>query len=439
MKFSKIFVSLAVVVSVLFMISCSDDDGGSTEPTPTPPTILKVMVKSSTDSSAVENSNVVIYDAETKDAVIRALTNDDGAVHFELLEDDYYVELAAQNYDPSPAENVTPIPFFVMEEDTTEVVYYLNSNPVANSSFVRGIVEPSINNVLIQAVASSGTDKYATVSGPDGFFILYNLPDDNYTYEALKSGFKLDTVLVTNVVSTEAIYDSLTVQISQYAGSTLSGAVSFLATTDTLDVDIVLRDPITMAVIPGMLTRELTGNYDLTSIPDGDFVAWASFENDGYVIDPDWIFKNPDGLNLSFPTDDGITLDFSVTGSIKMFSPTNPMDSIYAFVADSLVPTFSWEAYPSTKEYIIEVRDLSGNVLWGGFQADGTVNHGYIDDSETSIIYDFDGTATQALVPGEIYQWKLWADKGTAVDSGVEQLISTTEDLRGIFTVPEAK
>jgi len=40
-------------------------------------------------------------------------------------------------------------------------------------------------------------------------------------------------------------------------------------------------------------------------------------------------------------------------------------------------------------------------------------------------------------VSGEIYQWKLWADKGTQRDSFVEQLISSSEDLRGLFQVPE--
>ena len=42
-----------------------------------------------------------------------------------------------------------------------------------------------------------------------------------------------------------------------------------------------------------------------------------------------------------------------------------------------------------------------------------------------------------ALKPGEIYQWKLWADKGTQENSFVENLISSSEDLRGIFQVPE--
>ena len=239
----------------------------------------------------------------------------------------------------------------------------------------------------------------------------------------------------TIFVNTPDIND-IQIRVSDYVGSTLTGSITFLATTDTLDVDVVLRDPETGAVIPGLTANEDGGNYTLSGIPDGDYIAWASFENDGYVLDPDWVFKNPDGLNMSFISAIDTTLNFSVTGSVKMIFPTNPSDSIYAFMADSIVPMFKWEPYSSTGEYIIEVRDLSGNRIWGGFEADGTVNHAFLDVD--SVEFDFDGSATEALVPGEIYQWKVWADKGSPPqDSFVQQLISTTEDLRGIFQVPE--
>ena len=55
-----------------------------------------------------------------------------------------------------------------------------------------------------------------------------------------------------------------------------------------------------------------------------------------------------------------------------------------------------------------------------------------------STIYNFDGQANlPALVPGEVYQWRVWADKGPQVDSFVEELISSSEDLRGVFQMPE--
>jgi hypothetical protein len=432
-KLFQVLITVFISALLLNTIGCSDDDN-PTSPPPPIQTALKIVVKSSSDSSLIQNSNVVIFQAETKEAYLRDISDTDGNAYFDCEEGNYYVELAAQGFDPSPATNVTPIPFYVMEHDTTTKTYYLDSNVVANSGYIKGFVEPAVNNCLIQAVTAGGTEKYATVSGPDGFFILYNIPFNTYTIEALKAGYQMDAV-VNSTIPQATIYDSVTVNISPYAGSALSGSVSFLATTDTLDVDIVLRDPITMAVIPGMITRELTGNYSLDSIPDGDFIACASFEYDGYVIYPDWIFKNPDGLDLSFPTDNNTTLNFSLTGSINMISPTNPADSIYAFEADSLIPTFSWGPYASTKEWIIEVRDLNGNVIWGGFDASGVVQHQQISKDTYSVEYNFDGSASANLVPGNIYQWKIYADDDTALN--VQTLISASEDLRGVFTVPE--
>ena len=125
-------VLLTVLIGALLFntIGCSDDDGPAAPPPPPPdPTVLTIVVKSSLDSSLIENSNVVIFQAETKEAYLRDLTDASGNAYFECEEGNYYVELSAQGFDPSPPENVTPIPFFVTEEDTTEQVFYLNESP----------------------------------------------------------------------------------------------------------------------------------------------------------------------------------------------------------------------------------------------------------------------------------------------------------------------
>ena len=102
------------------------------------------------------------------------------------------------------------------------------------------------------------------------------------------------------------------------------------------------------------------------------------------------------------------------------------------------VPTFTWSAYPSAKEYFIEVRDIDGELLWGGFDASGAANHGFIGAGVTSVQYNFDGsTNVSTLDPSKIYRWQVWADLGTKSESFVEQLISSSEDLRGVFRVPE--
>jgi hypothetical protein len=303
--------------------------------------------------------------------------------------------------------------------------------------WVQGYIEPGMDNFLVLAEAKTSQAKYATVSGPDGFFVIHNLPYDDYTLDALKSGYRMDAS-VDGFVGAQAQVDSVRIAVSPYAGSTLSGSVTFLASENSV-VDITLLDPETRSVVPGLtvMSAESGLTYRIDAIPDGQYLAWASLRNDGYVVDPDWIFKNPGGLDVSFLTAGSLELNFSVTDAIPLVSPTNPADSTYAVMASSPVPTFRWEAYPSAKEYFIEVKDLAGNTLWGGFNADGTVNHDFIAAGAVSVAYNFDNKAgVPALVPGEIYQWRIWADKGTMADSFVEQLISASEDLVGLFQVP---
>ena len=430
-----------VYVLILGMISglyfgCSDDDKSPTEPTPD--TILKVTVQDKADTTSVSNSNVVVYEAETGQAVMRDLTDNEGSCYFKLDEGNYYLEVTAQGYDPSPAPNVTPVPFFVSPQDTTEQFRMLYSNGLTEIGFIEGNVIPSVNNVLIVAENTADQSRRSGVTGPDGYFIIYNLPYSTYNIESFKAAYK-QSAAVSSTISAGTSSDSVIVSIEKYAGSSISGSTSFIAGAVAKPTDIVLRDVKTLDAIPGLsVDTDVLNDYSLDSIPDGDFIVWASLKNDDNVIDPDWLFKNPGALELTFPADSGTELNFTLTGAIVQTYPTNPADSIYAFMADSIVPTFTWtktSSYSSVKQWIIEVRDINGNRIWGGFEPDGTINHTFLGSAVTSVEFDFDNSASSALLPGEIYQWSIWADDDTA--PGVQTLLSSSEDLRGLFQVPE--
>jgi hypothetical protein len=175
-------------------------------------------------------------------------------------------------------------------------------------------------------------------------------------------------------------------------------------------------------------------NYVINNIPAGEYIAWASYKNDGYVMDPDWIFKNPGALFVSFGGDSSKVRDFSVTDAITIVSPTNPSNEIIPALADSLVPTFYWNAYPSTKEYIIEVRDINGNLIWGGFKANGEIRHAQIPKEWNSVQFNFDSSALSPLNSGQVYQWRIYSDDDATAD--VQTLLSASEDLMGLFITP---
>jgi len=426
MKTNKLIKIAAILLSLILMFNCSDDSSSAKSGDD-----FKLRALSSADSSIISNANVVLYNADNNEAVGRNSTDSKGVCSFDINEGNYYVRISAQGFKASPPQNNTPIPFTVTNEEQLDLDFYLNPQESPQPGQISGFVNPVVNNVLI--IAGQNATDYTTVTGPDGYFVLYNLPYGSYNLQAFKEGFEADTVIQYELNSANP-NASVTIDIKQTNGAVLKGKVTFLA-SENYFVDISLVNPATFSAIPGLSTFSDTGSldYQIDNIPSGTFQAWASFKNDGYVMDPDWIYRNPAVLTVHFTENDSIDLNFSVTNSVTILGPTNPVDSIYAIVADSSLPTFSWLPYSSAKEYIIEVRKLNGDIIWGGYNMDGSVNHPQLDQHTENTVFNFDGSAIEALIPGEIYQWKVYADNGR--DPGVQTLISSSEDQLGIFTI----
>jgi hypothetical protein len=273
---------------------------------------------------------------------------------------------------------------------------------------------------------------YQTYSGPDGYFVFFNLSYGNYKINALKASYSSDSMYNANI-SGNTLSNTINIDINQKTGSVLKGSVTFLAVSNGI-VDVSILDKQTMATVNGLTTIiDSSRNYQIKNIPQGNYIAWASYKNDGYVMDPDWIFKNPGALEINFASDSNASLNFSVTNAIQIISPTNNPDTILPFLVDSLNPVFSWNAYPQAKEYIVEVKDLNGSIIWGGFDENGIIKHAKISKETTSVKFNFDGTAKSLLKHGEVYQWKVYADDN-ALDN-VQTLLSSSEDLMGLFKV----
>ncbi len=428
-KFVK-YIIVSYLISLIGFVSCTEDNPVE----PVPPSNVEIIVRSVNDSSSIANANVVLYNANTGESVSRVFSGSNGVAKFEdLSSGNYYVRISAQGFNEVPQGNVSPVPFSVSSGQTHTQTYYLD---ILQGTFgkIDGTVIPNLPGFLIVTSLTTSSSEYHTYSGPDGYFVLFNIPYGTYQVNAIKSGYQsADQPQVT--LSSASSSATLQINVNQITGSTLTGMVTFLAVENGI-VDVSLLDEESLSVVNGLTTMiDTSKNYSISNIPPGNYVAWASYENDEYVMDPDWIFKNPGALDISFATDTSKMLDFSVTGAITILSPTNPPDSIIPALADSVVPTFSWDAYPQTKEYIIEVRDINGNLIWGGFTETGEIRHAQIPKEWSSAEFNFDGSASSQLQPGNIYQWRLYADDDAT--SGVQTLLSSSEDLLGLFRVPD--
>ncbi|MEN8245931.1 MAG: carboxypeptidase-like regulatory domain-containing protein [Thermodesulfobacteriota bacterium] len=428
--------SVILFFFTIVMISCGGGGGGGSDVPPMG--TLLVTVDAASDASAVENASVSVYDDKNL-VVINATTDVDGEFEYPLSPGSYYVKVAAQGYNPVPLKNQAAIPFEIIDDQTTTESVMLDAHPNAgNTGQVSGMVmtpAPDSNGVadVLVVAEDSAQDLFAScVSGLDGDFVLYNVEPGTYTLSAYRSGYRqLSDPVVVDVLA-EGIDEENDIEIVTHGNADLSGQITFLAITNGI-VDITLIHPDTGDTIPGLSTfNDANLTYLLESIPPGTYIAWASFRNDGYVMDPDWIFKS--GLPVIIFDENSLDqeLDFSVTGAVTITDPTNEASLVVPEIIHTDTPTFSWNPYPSTKEYIVEVYDSQGNTIWGGYDDTGVVQHPQIDFHKTSEVFNFDGSATSLLQDGETYRWKIYADNDDAAN--VQTLISSSEDQMGLFT-----
>jgi len=415
------------VLGFIFIIGCSDD---TVEPEP--PTIIQIIAKSNSDSTNIVGANVVLYNANSGESVSRTFSGNNGVAEFQNVNaGDYFVRISAQGFNELPQGSVSPIPFSSLSGQTVSQTYYM-SRLQGTFGKIDGTVNPKLSGFLIVAKSSGMNSEYHTYSGPDGYFVLFNVPYESYQVDAIKSGYQ--SVSQPQVaLSSGSSSATVQININPITGSKLTGKVTFLAADNGI-VDISLLDKISHTVVNGLTTEiDTSRNYVINNIPAGEYIAWASYENDGYVMDPDWIFKNPGALNVSFSSDTTKQRNFSVTDAISIISPTNPPGEIIPSVVDSLIPTFHWNAYPQTKEYIIEVRDINGNLIWGGFNANGEIRHTQIPKEWNSVKFNFDGSAISPLISGNVYQWRIYADDDATAN--IQTLLSSSEDLMGLFQI----
>jgi hypothetical protein len=424
----------------IVIISCGGGSGGGSGSDHIPMGTLLVTVDAASDDSAVPDASVLVYNDKNLIA-INGTTDLDGEFEYPLSPGSYYVKVTAQGFNPVPLTNQAAIPFEIIDGQTTMESIILDAHPNAgNTGQVSGIVmipAPDLNGVseVLVIAEDSVQELFAScVSGPDGDFVLFNVEPGSYTLSTYHSGYRQISDPVPVDVIVEGIHEENDIEIFTHANADLSGQVTFLAITNGI-VDITLIHPGTRDTIPGLSTLNNTNNtYLLESIPPGTYIAWASFRNDDYVMDPNWIFKEglPE-ITFDVNTPDQI-LDFSVTGAVTITDPTNEASLVVPEIIHELTPTFTWEKYPSAQEYIVEVFDSQGNTIWGGFDDAGVVQHAQITAAQTSVEFDFDGSARAALQDGETYRWKIYADKDDVLNVQEDTLISSSEDLMGLFT-----
>jgi hypothetical protein len=383
--------------------------------------------------SPLANARIIVFDANTNaPAGITLITGSDGKYSTDLLPGNYYVKIYRQGYENIPAREVSALPFSIVISQTQDNSYRMFKSTVTNGGFISGKIVAGGNAVAgVLVVATNGANGFSSVSDKEGKYVICNVPAAAYTVKGWIAGYNSSEVSAT--VTADAESANTDVALTQGASGQVNGQISFLA-TGNVEIDVALTHPATRETIPGLSKTTTGGNYTISNVPDGRYLARATYANDTKVMDPDWIIKNGE----PFVTVAGapIIRNFSVTGAVELASTTN-ISSTTEPVTTSATPTFSWLAYSSTDDYIIEVMNANGKVIWGGFSNNYTTKNIIIAKSQTSIQFNSDNKATEALQPGQVYRWRVYASKNDIRELTGWKLISVSEDQRGLIKIAQ--
>lgn len=422
--------TILILGSLLFTIGCKKE-----EPVPATSGTLTGTIIDAISGSALADVLVVVFDANTNSPTGATVSSGaDGVYSVELDPGTYFVKAAKQGYEKSPPPSVAPISFNITLGATTTKDIEMFESTVTDGGWITGKVmagDVAVAGALI--VADNARGGYSTISDEEGNYAIFNVPAATYNVNAWLAGYNSTEVSASATASAESAGTDIV--MTEGASGSVTGSITFLA-TGNIEVDVALTHPSTGETIPGLDTITTSYVYELANVPDGTYLARASYNNDGIVMDPDWIVKNGE----PFVTVSGGAVDrpFSVTNSVEVLSPSNDATSVEPVVVTTTTPTFEWTPYSATSDYVIEVTDANGKLIWGGFTAGYAAKNVVIPSSSTSVVFgdvSVGNAPAEDLVSGKTYRWRIFASKNNQQSTVGWDLISVSEDQRGLFIV----
>jgi hypothetical protein len=422
------------------------------------PVLLVGSVTDTSDGSAIEDAHVIAIDAEGSAATSVAKSDAEGAYTLELpvaraedgspVDETFTLDGSAQGFQPFPTGIRVALPISTSDASEEDGGWVIDSAlthvgliplPEAERHVVSGRIDSAsldedgrplsdVTGVLV--VASDGTRSFSATTDKDGAFTIFNVEDGDYEVRAYAAGLQVSTEsvavngdAVSNLTLVEEERRSVTVsgnvQIVNAEGGSQTSVI--LVVADTFDPDSARGEVPRGLRAPRTGVPNVSGDFQIEGVPDGDYVVLAAYENDALVRDPDTNIAGTDFVSISVVAADGATLSiadsFKVTEALAVIGPGNDGPE-----AVEGAPTLTWADDSSEDWYEVRVFDAFGDEVWSDLDVPSV-------SGQDSVSVEYEGP----LDPGMYYQFRVlsWRQPG----NGDAAPISATEDLRGVFFV----
>ncbi len=421
---------------------CDAVEGG--EPGCFAPVVIRGEVFDLADEAAVEGAHVVALDVNGAALSEVAISDETGAYELSLpstrsadgvpIGIELTLRADAAGYQTFPAGLRQALPLDTStaadEEGTWVVASALSDiglialpSDAGNAQIFGSVELPAAETgVLVVATGAGGTG-YAAIANRSGGYRIFNVPAGDYDVIAYARGVNYVPAQASVEAAGSAEAD---LALSDEATGTVSGTVQIVnapggsTTSVILAIESTFNEALARGqTVPGLRVPEpgvapdVTGEYVFEGVPAGRYVVLAAFENDALVRDPDLSIGGTSILHIEVTPGETTTVDgFKVTEALEVFGP-----GATSAEAVTGAPTFSWADDSSEDQYVVEVFDAFGELVWEQTIAG-------VSGRDPTLDY-----AGPALEAGMYYQYRV-----TSMKDGVP--ISRTEDLVGVFFVP---
>ncbi len=409
------------------------------------PVQLSGTVKVFGGTTAIANAEIVAVDSKGIPVGPMVKSDSDGTWTMRVVADRSNLEtgapifrtvslrVAAQDHlaFPSPIRTSQPIdmsgataaskdkPWIFTSALTGVTLTALGDSEKGNKG-VSGTIElGSADGALV--VLEGSTRSYSTVPDSTGAYHFMNVVPSKYTVAAYAKGVGYNRPEVTTVAGTESTGVALT-KDSAAMTATLTGSVQLVPGANGAGTSVVLFPASTFIealgrgeTVPGLRAPEsgtpnVTGQYTISGVPNGSYVAVVATENDGNVRDPDPAIAMAQiaRVVVTAGTADNNPV-FKAVGAVEILSPGAGAE----VEAVAGTPTFTWKPFDGATVYELSVFTQQGTLTWGRLGILGT-----------SQAYE-----GPMLKPGFVYQWRVQA-RGALLKP-----VSLTEELKGLFSV----
>ncbi|MCK6549347.1 carboxypeptidase-like regulatory domain-containing protein [Myxococcota bacterium] len=390
--------------------SCGSDPP---PPPPPPPTELVIRVVDGATGAPIAGAEVMLVEdgeVSTTDAtgsVLKTLDPEtDPGVHTYRAQ--------AAGYVGAPRPGRPPLFVTLVEEQTITLDIALEPRPNASpGGALTGRVTLAGAPVKGAYVVAGATGFFGTLTDADGRYRIIGATQDFYTITAFVPGHR-STSRTSVEVTPGSTKEGLDLELTAITGGTVSGAL----TGGTGTSSIALVHPGTGELVPGLSTRAtLPGAYTIRDVPPGRFVVAGGLELDGVTLDPDRVLT--DGLpEVTITESASVSAPLALVEAIDGLSPSDG-------AAVTTSPELSWPAVPGADFYVVEVKNVGGQTVFGGFDTRGNPRNTVLAPM-TSTMPDM------PLVSGALYTWRVYAAEDVTTGRTF-RLIGASEELGASF------